>query len=395
MMQLYRRISLFLFAMLTAKLLFATTYPIQRIPFTLYGNHTFIKLKTDFSKDSLNFIFDTGAGLSILSNLVFDSVATHRSGVKQKQLEGAGGFENANTLDSVALHFGAMVLSNLTIYSFNAESLSESIGRRIDGVIGADILKKYQVYINYTTSAIELYDFNQKVDIKGASNIGFELIEDIPVIRTTITTSKGKKEQARLYFDSGAGISLILNTPFVQQHALDKEVIRPVSYKIQGMGSASPSVLATFPSVQIGDFSFPDVPVSLSRAEKGVSAAADIDGILGNDVIKHFNVLLNYQTGTMALMLNKQHRPGYKKHYSGARYKIRKGKVFIDAILSNSPAEQAGLLPQDTVLTLNGKTFGDIESFRKAVDQPGKKLTYKIDRNGQVIYKTLIATSFY
>jgi predicted metalloprotease with PDZ domain len=208
-------------------------------------------------------------------------------------------------------------------------------------------------------------------------------------------TPRGKQVNARLYFDSGAGISLILNTPFVQQHALDKELDKLISYKIQGMGEASSSVLATFPSLQIGKFAFTGVPVSLSRAKKGVSAAADIDGILGNDVIKHFNVLLNYQTKKMALVLNKQHRSGYKKHYSGGRYKIRNGKIFIDAILSNSPAEHAGLLPQDIILSVNGKIYNDIELFRKKVDRPGEKLYYTIERNGQVLNKQLIATSFY
>jgi hypothetical protein len=395
MTKVYRSAILFLFSTLTAKLLFATPDPKQRIPFTLYGNHTFIKLKTDFSKDSLNFIFDIGAGLSILSKDVFDKVAKQRGGAEKKQLEGAGGFENANTLDSVDLHFGTMVLDDLTIYSFNANSLSESIGQRIDGVIGADILKKYQVFINYNHSTLELYDLDQELSIKDARHIGFELVEDIPVIHTTITSPKGKKIKARLYFDSGAGISLILNTPFVQLHALDKEMVKLVSYKIQGMGGASSSVLATFPSLQIGEFSFTNVPVSLSRAKQGVSAAADIDGILGNDVIKHFNVLLNYQTKKMALLLNNQHESGYKKHFSGARYKIRNKEIFIDAILSGSPAEQAGLLPQDIILTVNGKAFNDIESFRKAVDKPGEKLNFRINRKGQVLDIRLIATSFY
>jgi hypothetical protein len=381
--------------MVVATKLYAAPAPKVRIPFTLYGNHTFIKLKADFTSDSLSFIFDVGAGSSILSNEVFSKAAAQKGSVAQRQLEGAGGFENASTLDSVDLYYSGASFNDLTLYSFNAASLSESIGQRIDGVIGADILKKYQVFINYNTRTLELYDFTEKVTIKNAQRLSFELVEDIPLITTTIVSPKGKKLKARLYFDSGAGISLILNTPFVQQHALDKEKDKLITYKIQGMGEASASVLATFPSLQLGTFSFSDIPVSLSRATKGVSAAADIDGILGNDVIKHFNVLLNYKTKEIALLLNKQHRMEYKKHHSGARYKIRNGQIFIDAILSESPAEKAGLLPQDVILSADGKSFDDIEQFRKAVDQPGKKVTFKVKRDGQVLEKEVTSQSFY
>jgi len=353
-------------------------------------------LKADFTADSLNFIFDIGAGSSILSNEVFEKAAAAQKGkVAQQQLEGAGGFENASILDSVDLYYGKASFNDLTLYSFNAASLSESIGKRIDGVIGADILMKYQVFINYNARALELYDFTEKVVIKNAQILPFDLVENIPLITTTLLSPKGKKLKARLYFDSGAGVSLILNTPFVQQHALDKEKDKLITYKIQGMGEASSSVLATFPSLQFGTFSFANIPVSLSRATKGVSAAADIDGILGNDIIKHFNVLLNYETKELALVLNKQHRLEFKKHYSGARYKIRNGKIFIDAILSESPAEEAGLLPQDVILRVNGKAFTDIELFRKTVDQPGKMLSVTIQRNGEVLKKELTSKSFY
>jgi hypothetical protein len=394
-MRLSLKIAFLFFCTILAKQLFAAPDPKQRIPFTLYGNHTFIKLKAGFSADSLNFIFDIGAGLSILSNDVFSKAAAQKGSVAQRQLEGAGGFEHSNTLDSVDLYYGNSAFNDLTLYSFDANSLSESIGQRIDGVIGADILKKYQVFINYNTSTLELYDFAEKVVIKNAQLTPFELIEDIPVIVTTIITPQGKNVKARLYFDSGAGISLILNTPFVQQHALDKEKDKLITYKIQGMGKASSSVLATFQSLEIGKFKFRDIPVSLSRATEGVSAASDIDGILGNDIIKHFNVLLNYNAKEMTLLLNKQFRQEYKKHYSGSRYKIREGKIFIDAILSESPAEKAGLMPQDIILSVNGKAFNDIELFRKAVDQPGKKLTFTIQRNGAILDKKLVAKSFY
>ncbi|WP_219126780.1 hypothetical protein [Mucilaginibacter sp. 21P] len=59
--------------------------------------------------------------------------------------------------------------------------LNATVGRKFDGIIGNDILKNYLTVIDFTKRRLLLYPFDQKLDTKGYTEIGFNFSDGRPI----------------------------------------------------------------------------------------------------------------------------------------------------------------------------------------------------------------------
>lgn len=60
------------------------------------------------------------------------------------------------------------------------------------------------------------------------------------------------------------------------------------------------------------------------------------------------------------------------------------GTVVLTRVADGSPADAAGLVPQDRILTLNGQSFDDDTQFRQMVAEAGATVDVDYERNGQI-----------
>ena len=132
--------------------------PVTTIPFELFGEHLFIKLTVNNSNEELDFIFDTGDGLTVL-NLEAAERLKIRSDKKVKETS-AGGRVTGYLVNHNAIHLNNIEIKNVKLYETSLNHLETAIGRKIDGIIGYDLLHNFVVEIDYNAMEFHVFNFD-------------------------------------------------------------------------------------------------------------------------------------------------------------------------------------------------------------------------------------------
>jgi len=137
---------------------------------------------------------------------------------------------------------------------------------------------------------------------------------------------------------------------------------------------------------RFSNFSFDKFPIGISQAEKGVQADRKITGIIGNKLLKRYNLLFDYKNSVIYFEENSYSGSPFVLNSSGIdlQYKDNMSTVFIHNVVENSPADKEGIEMNDELLAINGQsvTTMTLPAMEKQLMQEGERLSLEILRNG-------------
>lgn len=360
------------------------------LPMKMVGEHIFIKIKVGNSKH-LNFIFDTGAGGTVINLRTAQSLKLMPSGFTPVKSAHSQDFTPYFTNNELKL--AHLSVPDVRLLGSSLSHLEARSGITIDGIVGFAILKKYIVRINHDANRLELYDKAHYQFPKNAKAYDVSWWFPVPSIKASITLDNGEKVTGSFLIDTGASTSLILTTPFVNKHKLLDKFNKKLKHSSQGLTSTKTSNFkARLKQIKVGDFTFDNVPVNLSQSQRGLLASDKIDGILGNGVLKRFNLILDYSNQKLILEPNRYFKNAFKVNSSGIRIKLTLKKEFkIHDIYKNSPADKAGLLANDELVAINGMSTKKLSMTRiiQLFREHGNMIYLTIRREGKLKKFTL------
>ncbi len=266
---------------------------IASVRLELYNHQVWLKAGlTGTTADTLNFLFDSGAGTALLDSAVARQLFKDGK-FGQITGTGAGGSTPMQVLDNQSIYLGGVKVDSVKLLVNNLGNLSATLGRKLDGIIGYDLLKRYVTRVDLDQQTLTLYpDIRDLKEAKGQA-LAFEFSPEIgflPRISCSFTTLAGKKYSGWFFLDSGAGLTTLLNTPFVDANKLLTTSGKTLQLKTVGMTSASKRYLARIRDFSFSGYVFKDVPVSMARVTAGVSALEGYAGLLGNEFLFRFNM---------------------------------------------------------------------------------------------------------
>jgi len=365
--------------------------PVALIPFKLYGNYIIIELSVDNS-DPLAFIFDTGAGGTIINSKTANIIGI--SGGEYVQRKGATGEAQINLSRKHAVSTDGFSLRNLNLGIVELGHLEKQIGIKIDGIIGWQILSQYAVRINYDQMQIEIYNpkkYDQKLDLSGFNVLlrGTAIFADARIVLKDGASFTGK-----VLIDTGAGGSIYINTPFSRDNGLLSKIGNSYEHNAKSL-STDNGIFTTgmCSGLTIGSSEFTDVPVSISSAEKGLFSSPGFMGILGNEVLKRFNLFINVKQQRISLEPNRLYPEIFEINSSGLELisddSLR--KVIVDYVYPDSPADSSGLRAGDQIIEIDGKRIlpAELPLIRNILNQSGITVVLLIVREGVLLKFTL------
>ncbi|HEX6182239.1 MAG TPA: PDZ domain-containing protein, partial [Chitinophagaceae bacterium] len=193
----------------------------------------------------------------------------------------------------------------------------------------------------------------------------------------------------RFYFDTGAGLCLLLSTDFVEDSSVLSSKKKPVLTQGEGLGGKMEMKLTTIKEFRLGPYRFRKVPIYIFDDLYNVTAYPYLGGLIGNDILRRFNVIINYDRRDIYLLPNSHFRDPFDYSYTGLGiYKID-GEVVVADIMKGSPAEKAGFQSGDIIIAINNNFTKNVQQYKNMMQNVGEKLKFLVQREEGPVMLTL------
>jgi hypothetical protein len=281
---------------LLATAAFGQSAPEATIPFTIEKSCIYFYCKVN-DADSLKFLFDTGAGGSVINQQSIGKVNLKIDG--ETLNVGSNGSNNVGVSSNNSIKIGNITFQHAALTLIPYETTA------FDGVFGTDLMRNYIIEIDYHKKELRFYTASQfKKDLGAYDKCKMYFPGNYLSIKTAIVI-KGKVHKGIFGLDSGADNVLTLASPFAASSDVLNKLPKIGSSTSQGSdGSIYESPIVLIPEVRFGEKRFYDLFTDVSKSVAGSDAIADKAGFFGNDFLKRFNTVIDFPNGYIYFKTN-------------------------------------------------------------------------------------------
>ena len=347
------------------------TFVYTPIKFQLSGNQIILETRLQ-SNDKSNFLLDLGSPISII---FIDSTASEHSygkSISNKK-------QKATSADGKRLMREYLDWGTITTNWFKIEnSVLSTIYRNdpfdcnnLGGIWGADIFaqdikgKRNKILlIKMQDSTLRILDKLPPLENWTKLNTRFNMLSHIKILTSV------NKNKTKVFFDTGFSGSLILkNSVFRDIQSQDKKSISNTQIVYGHLhsslaGSAAPDTAYTgIMNLQLG----PGLQIDSVQV---VTTPNMIVNAMGMDLIKRFNILVDYQKQNLYLQPNPAYFQSKKNIFQLSGFKARSfenKELIVVNMVAGSPAEKVGLKIGDQIVSINNIRVDEInpcETYR-------------------------------
>ncbi|MFD2919782.1 aspartyl protease family protein [Terrimonas rubra] len=354
---------------------------ITRLPITLFtGGVIVLRARLDDHPDTLNFILDTGS-----SGISLDSTTTDYLKLKptepQKTIRGIAGLKRVGMLNDRTLYFPGLAVDSLDFHVNDYQTLTSVYGEKIDGIIGYSFLSRYILKINYDSAYIDVCSRGSIKYPKGGY-LFRPFINTLPVQAAAVKDNR--TVQSRFLYDIGAGLCVLFSKDFIEDSAFLKKKRKVYAKQAEGLGGKIDMHITILKEFRLGPYKFKKIPVNIFDDEFNVTSYPSMGGIIGNDLLRRFNCILNYSKREFHLKPNTHYNESFDYAYSGLEMYMIDGDIQIAEVAKNSPAEKAGLKMGDVVIGVNNDFTQNLNRYKVAMQAPKQKVKMVIRRDGKL-----------
>lgn len=354
---------------------------ITSFPFTVFtGGVVLLKARVGNFPDSLNFILDTGSGGISLDSATCVQLRMSPE-PSDKTIVGIAGTRQVKFLYNQQLHLPGLTVDSLNFHVNDYDILSSVYGEKIDGIIGFSFFSRFIVKIDYDSNRVFVYTRGTFRYPRGGYMLR-PIIASLPVQGAMVRDAR--RVDGRFYFDTGAGLCTLLSSDFVSDSSLLDSRKKTYLTQAEGLGGKATMRLTTLREVRLGPYRFRKVPTYIFNDEYNVTAYPNLGGLLGNDILRRFNVILNYSQRMIHLVPNSHYRDQFDYSYTGLGIYWIEGEIRIGDVMKDSPAEKAGLKEDDIVLAINNNFSNNIQVYKNLLQNVGDKLRIIVKRGGEL-----------
>lgn len=342
-----------------------------------------ILLKGQFANfpDSLNFILDTGSG-----GISLDSLTSEYFEIKKipsnRTIRGIAGMRTVSFVYNQKLRLPNLTIDSLNFHINDYQILTSVYGEQIDGIIGYSVLNRYIVKINYDSSKIEFWTKGTMKYPRGGHLLK-PLIATLPI--QTMRVKDNVTITARFLYDIGAGLCMMLSNDFIKDSAIFGKKAKFYTKEAEGLGGKIDMQMTVIKEVKLGPYKFRKVPVYVFEDSFNVTSYPYLGGLIGNDLLRRFNVILNYEKRDIHLIPNSHYNDQFDYSYSGIELYMIEGVILVGDVAEGSNAEKAGLKELDIVVGVNKSFTQNLQQYKAALQTPGEKVKMIIRRNGELL----------
>lgn len=360
------------------------------VAFELNANKIYLPVRVN-NKGPYWFILDTGS----VSNVVDTDLARSLSitlghsfeaqGAGEKTITGAVGSGVSLTISDLELTQGRIDIEPVN------SAISSAEGRRVDGLLGYDLLSRFVVEIDYIARQVTIVEPSRFRYVGQGDSIPLEIVRGNILVAAELTMPNGNTASGTFLIDTAWRSSLTLTSPFVASHNLLTITPRTIDAVTgMGIGGATVDTIGRMPSLKLGRHTLENFVADFSHAKAGVLSQGDFAGVIGAEILRRFKVIFDYPRGRMIIEPNGTFRAPYEFDMSGLFITSEgdSSKAFkVYSITKGSPAAEAGIREGDVIDAIDEQpaskfTLDQVRQMFKEAE--GKEHSLAIRRGGKV-----------
>src|SRR5689334_2935869 len=288
------------------------------VPFEATDNRPILKVRINGGKETLNFVLDTGSGMSVISEETAKRLGIRpvAHGGVARAVGGGGRFEIVYGYVN-SIEIGEAKVENVPVYI--RKFFDNNIP--VDGYLGLSVVSKFLASIDYGARRISLVRQNQTDTVEPWTVVrrpegvltlapiapNSEGTVEVP-LRTTSSgflsgevTLEGFEKTINFIIDTAASITVVSEKLSQEEQLLD--LLQPSKMRVFGAAGVTEDVkLLQLPRLSLG----------LTKLEKINAAVLDMEpvnetagftqsGILGGNFLRHFRIYFDFARGAMRL----------------------------------------------------------------------------------------------
>lgn len=352
----------------------------ENIPFEYIGDHIFLTI--DLNNTSMVWFLDSGADVNVI-----DVNFAKEIGLKPEGDVKASGVDKVVSASLVQLpkfSLPGLQFNEQTIFAMDMVPLFKQWGYNAVGILGYDFMSRFVTKVDYANKLVSFYD-PANFNYKGAGHVVHAPLNDKTF---TIPITINNKFNGNWSIDIGAG-GCSFHYPYAKENGfLEMNGFTKLS---GGAGGTNEVKTININNLTIADFDIKNITIDMPLDEpKGAFASTDIVGNLGNDIFERFVIYFDYASQKMIFEKGTNFDKPKNIDKSGIQlYKNNNNEIAIMFISNNSPAQKAGLKPEDILVKLNDISVDkstDIFELKELLKgKAGDIIALEIIRNNQHI----------
>jgi hypothetical protein len=341
-----------------------------------------VKATLNDLKDTFQFILDTGSGGISLDSLTCEEYKIPHT-PSGKTINGIAGSRQVDFARNNTLVLPGLEIKNLDFYVNNYEVLSSVYGERIDGIIGYSFFSRYIVKINFDSIKIEVYEPGH-MRYPSGGHLLKPLFTTLPIQALSIKDERSVS--SNFYFDTGAGLSFLMSKAFAEDSAILMKKRKQLPIQAEGMGGKKRMTITMIKELTLGPYKFRRVPAYILDDEYNATSYPFIGGLLGNEVLRRFNMIINYTKREIHIKPNKHYKDQFEYTYTGMSIYYIDGRIIIDDVVPDSPADKARFKKDDVIISIENNFTNDINQYKDLLQSAVGKIRVLIMRNEQPLF---------
>jgi len=314
---------------------FANGISVVNMKFEFIENHIYFPVTVGGLKRT--WVLDSGAGSTVVENNFAKEIGLVLEG-KMKG-SGAGNVVDVSFTDLPPLHIAGLSLNSQKAAAIELASLFQMwIGMDVAGILGYDFLSRVITKVDYANELISFYHPDS-----------FQYTETGTILESPISQSNmfhlplivDGEHGGKWNLDLGAG-GMSFHYPFAQNNGiLDRKGISGLGHVAGGSIS---QMKDRFKSIEFGGFKIEN-PIVSWPLEKGEGAFAnrELTGNLGNTVLRHFVIYLDYKNERIIVEKGDDFGKKFPEDHSGMQLANMPNEgLAVNWVADGTPADKAG-----------------------------------------------------
>ncbi len=348
-----------LFSLFICSQAYPNNKKVTSVPFEMAGSYVVIKLTINNSTP-LSMILDTGVKNTIINELMEgDDVPLNKTTTDSTLIQGLGNNQGLRAYRSYKndLKIGNLIFNNKVVLLLpeNIFNFTNYTGKKINGILGSDILKDYVVEINYTKLRVYFYNSDTFVVPGKYSSIPATVVNNKMYVDALYTGADSVPRNVRMLVDTGAELgSWLFNSSIssMPKKNVYGYIGEGLSGEIKGYYARSVQLCLGPHCITNPVVTFPD-----SAYTRGLEQETSRDGTLGNQTLKRFNCIIDFKTPAFYLKPNLMFKDKFRYNVAGIEILREMPHFYITRVYKvwkNSPADVMGVREGDLILEVNG-----------------------------------------